>query len=194
MFWMLRSTRSRDVRCVWSQFTRSLLSPYPASSHTRSPMPRSSGERSSYGRNWRSRVSCPGRCARHRPGSSALLHQRPNAGYRTSLSGPSMTSGTQTVSVLICRWAGLPWAVVHVITVQEGHVPRVLVSVTVFQQASEVLNPSFPACGGFPLSPQSPPTSQISSRSGVRPRGLSPCFSCLDLGVSFSSVEDWKGP
>lgn len=74
------------------------LCPYPASSHTRSPMPRSSGERRSYGRNWRSRANCPGRYARHRPGSSVLLHQRPNPSYRTSLSGPSMTSGTQTVS------------------------------------------------------------------------------------------------
>lgn len=72
--------------------------PYPASSHIRSLMPRSSGGRRSYGRNWQSRASCPGMCARHRPGSLALPHQRPNLGPRTSLSGPSMTSGTQTVS------------------------------------------------------------------------------------------------
>lgn len=85
-------------------------SPRPASLPTRFPTPRSSGGRSSYGRSWPSRASCPGRCAGPRPGSSTLPQPGPSPGPRTLWSGLSTISGPQTVSdpAVTCRW-GQDW-------------------------------------------------------------------------------------
>lgn len=69
-------------------------------------MPGSSNGRSSCGRSWPSRVSCPGRCARHRPGFGTLLRSEPSPGPRTPSSGLSTISGPKTVSPLAvtCGW------------------------------------------------------------------------------------------
>ena len=88
-----------------------LFLPHPASSPTRFPTPGSSSGRSSYGRGWRSRASCPGRCAGHRPGSSTPQQPEPSLGPRTPSSGPSMTSGPKAVSVPATRPRPLGFAV-----------------------------------------------------------------------------------
>lgn len=80
-----------------------LLLPHPASSPTRFPTPGSSSGRSSYGRGWRSRASCPGRCAGRRPGFSTPQRPQPSLGPKTPSSGPSTTSGPKAVSVPATR-------------------------------------------------------------------------------------------
>ena len=99
-----------------------LFLPHPASSPTRFPTPGSSSGRSSYGRGWRSRASCPGRCAGRRPGSSTPQQPEPSLGPRTPSSGPSTTSGPKAVSVPATRPRPLGCAVTseHAEGVTEG--------------------------------------------------------------------------